>query len=143
MIVVAKLRRTHHLSLQVFLVTVKSVIYSNEGYSVFGNLCKKAGGDNIICTSVRRAPGNVTSGPPSSPRSMDWGNLAMWAGVLVILWFAYQTHVEQQVRPHRAACGVALPQHTPPAVAHCPQRPALWSPCSRWPGAAAALVARR
>ena len=42
----AKLRRTHHLSLQVFLVTVKSVIYSNEGYSVFGNLCKKADGDN-------------------------------------------------------------------------------------------------
>ena len=46
MIVVAKLRRTHHLSLQVFLVTVKSVILLNEEYSVFGNLCKKADGDN-------------------------------------------------------------------------------------------------
>ena len=29
------------------LVTVKSVIYSNEGHSVFGNLCKKADGDNL------------------------------------------------------------------------------------------------
>ena len=37
----AKLRRTHHLSLQVFLVTVKSVIYSNEGYSFLAICARK------------------------------------------------------------------------------------------------------
>ena len=30
------------------LVTVKSMIYSNKEYCVFGNLCKKADGDNVI-----------------------------------------------------------------------------------------------
>ena len=30
------------------LVTVKSMIYSNKEYSVFGNLCKQADGDNPI-----------------------------------------------------------------------------------------------
>ena len=29
------------------LVTVKSMIYSNKRYSVFGNLCKQADGDNL------------------------------------------------------------------------------------------------
>ena len=29
------------------LVTVKSMIYSNKRYSVFGNLSKKADGDNM------------------------------------------------------------------------------------------------
>ena len=31
------------------LVTVKSMIYSNERYSVFGNMCKQADGDNGQC----------------------------------------------------------------------------------------------
>ena len=30
------------------LVTVKSMIYSNKEYSVFGNLCKQADGDNAV-----------------------------------------------------------------------------------------------
>ena len=30
------------------LVTVKSMIYSNKRYSVFGNMCKQADGDNVI-----------------------------------------------------------------------------------------------
>ena len=32
------------------LVTIKSMIYSNnKGYSVFGNMCKQADGDNADC----------------------------------------------------------------------------------------------
>ena len=33
----------------VVLVTVKSIIYSNKRYSVFGNMCKKTDGDNGRC----------------------------------------------------------------------------------------------
>ena len=44
------------------LVTVKSMIYSNEEYSVFGNLCKKAAGDNREFSTRER---------PQRRRSMD------------------------------------------------------------------------
>ena len=30
------------------LVTVKSMIYSNKRYSVFGNMCKQGDGDNLV-----------------------------------------------------------------------------------------------
>ena len=36
------------------LVTVTSMIYANKGYSVFGNVCKKADGDNPPSGVVRR-----------------------------------------------------------------------------------------
>ena len=65
-----------------FLVTVKSMIYSNKEYSVFGNMCKTTDGDNPRSilgfassdrtrrTSLQAAPARVYS---SSPWSADTG----------------------------------------------------------------------
>ena len=43
----AKLRRNLSPVSSGVLVTVKSMIYSNKEYSVFGNLCKTTDGDNL------------------------------------------------------------------------------------------------
>ena len=45
------------------LVTVKSMIYSNKRYSVFGNMCKKTDGDNYEY-KLRLHHNTKTSGVP-------------------------------------------------------------------------------
>ena len=49
-------------------MTVKSMIYSNKDYSVFGNLCKTTDGDNAQFCIVRgRQPSAAAAGCPSWP----------------------------------------------------------------------------
>ena len=46
-------------------MAVKSMIYSNKGYSVFGNMCKQADGDNHNFSSI-----DITGHSSGSPRHL-------------------------------------------------------------------------